>query len=179
MRDAVGAMCADLAFRAVHWPRAVVHATIALSLPMPRVLGYPCKTNTVSKHRRSRLLRAARPLIINRSGALSMSRRSNWADRSMTYGPVNYYGTTDRNGRPYSAVVKDNIIVELNGRLRSEIRISRDIVAGDWTTQRVHKTLKKGSCPEPGEVRCLFNTPKLNQAWARTFNVYTGWQCAT
>ena len=148
--------------------RALCHADNCYYLPNAIFRGYPCKTNTVSNTAFRGFGGPQGMLIIE--AVLEHIARS--LGRSLDdIRAVNYYGTTDRNVTPYQQVVKDNIIVELTDRLRSEIDfegMSRAI--DDFNAS--HKTLKKGLALMPVKFGVSFNTPKLNQAGALV-HVYT------
>jgi len=148
--------------------RALCHADNCYFLPNALFRGYPCKTNTVS-NTAFRGFGGPQGMIIIEAVLEHVARS---LGRSLDdIRAVNYYGTTDRNVTPYQQVVKDNIIVELTDRLRSEIDfegMSRAI--DDFNAS--HKTLKKGLALMPVKFGVSFNTPKLNQAGALV-HVYT------
>ena len=148
--------------------RALCHADNCYYLPNALFRGYPCKTNTVS-NTAFRGFGGPQGMLIIEAVLEHIARV---LGRSLDdIRAVNYYGTTDRNVTPYQQVVKDNIIVALTDRLRSEIDfdgMSRAI--DDFNAS--HKTLKKGLALMPVKFGVSFNTPKLNQAGALV-HVYT------
>lgn len=148
--------------------RALCHADNCYYLPNASLRGYPCKTNTVS-NTAFRGFGGPQGMIVIEAILEHIARE---LGRSLDdIRAVNYYGTDDRNETPYQQVVKDNIIVELTDRLRSEIdydRMSRAVDAFNAS----HETLKKGLALMPVKFGISFNTPKLNQAGALV-HVYT------
>ena len=148
--------------------RALCHADNCYYLPNALFRGYPCKTNTVS-NTAFRGFGGPQGMLIIEAVLEHIARVLGRPLDDIR--AVNYYGTTDRNVTPYQQVVKDNIIVALTDRLRSEIDfdgMSRAI--DDFNAS--HKTLKKGLALMPVKFGVSFNTPKLNQAGALV-HVYT------
>ncbi len=148
--------------------RALCHADNCYYLPNARLRGYPCKTNTVS-NTAFRGFGGPQGMLVIETVIEHIARilgRSVDEIRA-----VNYYGTDDRNVTPYQQTVKDNIIVPLVDRLRSEIDFDAMSEAAD-AFNAAHSTLKKGVALMPVKFGISFNTPKLNQAGALV-HVYT------
>ena len=148
--------------------RALCHVDNCYFLPNVRLRGYPCRTNTVSNTAFRGFGTPQGMLVIEtviEHIAHSLGRPVD-AVRA-----VNYYGTDDRNVTPYRQPIRDNIIVPLVTRLRSEIDfdgLSRAVASFN----AAHATLKQGIALMPVKFGVSFNMPKLNQAGALV-HVYT------
>lgn len=148
--------------------RALCHADNCYYLPNARLHGYPCKTNTVS-NTAFRGFGGPQGMLVIEVVIEHIARVLGRAVDEIR--AVNYYGTEDRNVTPYQQRVKDNIIVPLVDRLRTEIDFDAMSQAVD-DFNASHETLKKGIALMPVKFGVSFNTPKLNQAGALV-HVYT------
>ncbi|MCZ6590922.1 MAG: xanthine dehydrogenase molybdopterin binding subunit [Alphaproteobacteria bacterium] len=148
--------------------RALCHADNCYYLPNARLRGYPCKTNTVS-NTAFRGFGGPQGMLVIETVIEHIARTLGRSVDEVR--AVNYYGAEDRNVTPYQQRVKDNIIVALVDRLRSEIDFDGMLQAVD-SFNASHETLKKGIAMMPVKFGVSFNTPKLNQAGALV-HVYT------
>src|SRR5262249_22286578 len=148
--------------------RALCHADNCYFLPVVRLRGLPCQTNTVSNtafrgHGGPQGMLAIETVIelIARQLGLSVE----------TVRRHNFYGIGRNDVTPYGMTVEDNIIERVVDELERSVDLAawrREVAAFNRQSQAV----KKGLATMPVKFGISFNRPALNQAGALV-HVYT------
>ena len=142
--------------------RAICHADNCYWLPDVKLLGVPCKTNTVS-NTAFRGFGGPQGMF-----AIEAVIEAIAVDLGVTIDTVrkcNYYGIDERNVTPYRQQVDDNLIARVTEELDRTVNLAK------WRKEveafnASHKTIRKGLATMPIKFGISFNLPTLNQAGA-------------
>ncbi len=140
--------------------RALCHADNCYYLPVVRLHGMPCKTNTVSN-----------TAFRGFGGPQGMFAIEGVIDEIAHHLGIgvdevrrrNFYGVGERDVTPYGQTVHDNIIAEV----MAELDAAKDLA--DWRAEidafnETSPVIKKGLATMPIKFGISFNKPELNQA---------------
>ncbi len=161
-----GGNVADLTSSVV--TRALCHADNCYWLPNVRLIGLPCRTNTVSN--------TAFRGFGGPQGMFGIETVMDHVAREAGIGldelrRRNFYGTAERDMTPYGQKVEDNAIAETVAALDAQARLA------EWRAEidrfnAASPVVKKGLATMPIKFGISFNLPSLNQAGALV-HVYT------